>query len=565
MKSWIRTGVVILLAVGLVFSFALAQQHRRRGGGFSGTPTAVPPGWYQKSVALVVGIDQYSQGWPALRASVSDARKVEDVFRRQGFRVYLLLNQQATKAEILRHLYDVIPPDLSANDRFVFYFSGHGQTERVVGGHEMGYLIPVDGRKANGQDQFSTYLSMEEIKTVLMNKYNAKHVLLVADACFSGLLARGGNIRPVDVQQALRQEGRMVLTAGQQDEPAVDGLFTSVFVQGISGAADANGDGYVTFNELVLYSQQHVTARSNGQQNPMAQPWEPGGQMVFHCGDMGQGGGETPTPTPPPPPPPVVEQTPQPQAAGDMVLLPGGTFIMGCVDGDSQCANDEKPAHRVNLNSFYMDVHDVTVAEYTQCVSAGVCKAARASTDQWAEFYNLNNAYRENHPINGVDWNDANTYCGWRQKRLPTEAEFEYALRGGSQGYIYPWGNNSTPPQGFGNYADESFHRRFANYGYFAGYDDGYVGTSPVCSFTRNAYGLCDISGNVWEWTADWYDSNYYQSSPSNNPRGPSSGSSRVLRGGGWFSGPRDTRASIRFDFRPGLTNFLIGFRCSRD
>jgi formylglycine-generating enzyme required for sulfatase activity len=182
-----------------------------------------------------------------------------------------------------------------------------------------------------------------------------------------------------------------------------------------------------------------------------------------------------------------------------MVRLPGGTFMMGCVDGDSQCGNDEKPAHRVNLDSFYLDVHEVTVAEYAQCVNAGVCKPALIADNEYDEFYNWNKPGRKNHPVNGVDWNDAHTYCQWRGKRLPTEAEFEYALRGGSQGYIYPWGNNNTPPRGYGNYPDESAHRSFSDWSYFAGYDDGYVGTAPVCSFTRNPYGLCDISGNVWE------------------------------------------------------------------
>ena len=253
------------------------------------------------------------------------------------------------------------------------------------------------------------------------------------------------------------------------------------------------------------------------------------------------------------------------RAEDGMVLLPGGSFIMGCVDGDSQCSNDEKPAHRVNLDSFYLDEHEVTVAEYARCVSAGVCKPAQVRDDEYREFYNLNNVDRENHPANGVDWNEANAYCSWRQKRLPTEAEFEYALRGKDQGRIYPWGNNATPPARFGNYADETAHRRFSSWSYFAGYDDGHLGTSPVCSFQRNPYDLCDISGNVWEWTADWYDSNYDQSTPSNNPTEPASGTTRVFRGGGWGNDSWGVRASERFGVAPGVWASFLGFRCSRD
>jgi formylglycine-generating enzyme required for sulfatase activity len=279
-----------------------------------------------------------------------------------------------------------------------------------------------------------------------------------------------------------------------------------------------------------------------------------------------QGGGPGPATTPTP------ASTPTPTAEG-MVRVPGGSFMMGCVDGDSQCKDDEKPRHQVTLRSFDLDVHDVTVAEYAQCVNAGRCKepsSTATARDQWADFYNWQRPGRENYPVNGVDWNDAKTYCTWRQKRLPKEAEFEYALRGGAQGQVYPWGDAGTPPPGSGNYADESAARHFlymrqrADW-WFHDYDDGFVGASPVCSFTRNAFGLCDISGNVLEWAADWYDKNYYRSSPPNNPPGPTSGSSRVLRGGSWFMGPDAARASYRGLTPPDVRISLIGFRCSRD
>jgi formylglycine-generating enzyme required for sulfatase activity len=248
-----------------------------------------------------------------------------------------------------------------------------------------------------------------------------------------------------------------------------------------------------------------------------------------------------------------------------MVHVPGGTFMMGCVDGDTQCDNNEKPRHQVMLSSFYLDIHEVTAAEYAQCVNAGACTSP-GTDDFWAEFYNWNKPGRENHPVNGVRWYNADTYCRWQNKRLPTEAEFEYALRGGNDGYVYPWGNNRTPPARFGNYGDESLHRRFPSIPYFAGYDDGYVGTSPVCKFARNAYGLCDMSGNVREWVSDWDDDNYYQSSPNHDPQGPSSGLFRVFRGVGWkLVDPGYVRVSYRGPGGPYDQDSDLGFRCARN
>jgi formylglycine-generating enzyme required for sulfatase activity len=252
-----------------------------------------------------------------------------------------------------------------------------------------------------------------------------------------------------------------------------------------------------------------------------------------------------------------------------MVKIPGGTFTMGCVSGD-RCGDDEKPAHRVTVNSYWMDEHLVTAREFEKCVSAGVCQAAATSgAEADRPFYNWGKSDRADHPINGVDWNAANAYCSWQGKRLPTEAEYEFALRGGSEGNRYPWGNSETPPPGYGNYADESRHRHlphhFDYFHFFRGYDDGYVGTSPVCTFARNSYGLCDISGNVWEWCADWYDKDYYRSSPSRNPKGPSLGEARVMRGGSWDSDPREDHASGRYHLKPTDRCCRFGFRCVRD
>jgi formylglycine-generating enzyme required for sulfatase activity len=251
---------------------------------------------------------------------------------------------------------------------------------------------------------------------------------------------------------------------------------------------------------------------------------------------------------------------------GDMVKIPAGWFNMGCSPQDSKCDNDEKPSKRVYVDAFYMDVHETTVAQYRQCVSAGSCKAAIASSDKnWGAYYNWDKSGRGDHPVNGVSWSDANSYCQWKGKRLPTEAEFERALRGGFEGRKYPWGNSSTPPSPDGNYADESAKRRFSDLTTIKGYDDGYVGTAPVCRFGRNEYGLCDISGNVWEWCEDWYDKDYYSRMADKNPINHTKASNRVLRGGSWLDDPQSLRASNRDGINPTGGGNYFGFRCSRD
>jgi sulfatase modifying factor 1 len=189
----------------------------------------------------------------------------------------------------------------------------------------------------------------------------------------------------------------------------------------------------------------------------------------------------------------------------ETVLIPGGEFLMGVID-----SSGDNPSHKVYLTSFYLDKYEVTNSQYHR-----FCKETRRQLPEfWGQDeYHCSEKY-PNHPVVGVSWEDAKAIAEWCGMRLPTEAEWEYAARGGPINQDYPWGNSM----------DESL----ANY-----YRPEVKGTTEIGSFTADKYGLFDMVSNVAEWESDFYDLYYYMKSPFEDPRGPMSGKFRVIRGGG--------------------------------
>ena len=221
-----------------------------------------------------------------------------------------------------------------------------------------------------------------------------------------------------------------------------------------------------------------------------------------------------------------------------MVLIPAGEFQMGSDDGE----DDEKPVHTVYVDAFYMDIYEVTNAQFEKFLE---------SKGRIRIHWSLGRPgfSHPNSPVIGAG-PSAMAYCEWAGKRLPTEAEWEKAARGGLEGKKYPWGDE--PP-------DETK----TNFNHHVGHP------TPVGSYPPNGYGLYDMMGNVCEWVSDWYRPDYYQNSPKRNPQGPDSGFEgwRVVRGGGWTSLPEHLSVSTRKGDYPGpvrMGGYSFGFRCAK-
>lgn len=280
-----------------------------------------------------------------------------------------------------------------------------------------------------------------------------------------------------------------------------------------------------------------------------------------------------------------------------MVSLPGAIFLMGTDSPDSFPEDGEGPVRAVTVDPFFMDKYPVTNDQFQTFVSSTGYKT-EAETYGWSfvfwshlpasRFSSLvedtvaaapwwckvpgaswhtpegpgsHLAGRGNHPVVHVSWNDAQAYSQWSGQRLPTEAEWEYAARGGLEQKLYPWGDKLRP---------DGEHRCNIWQGEFPKLDtgdDGYAGTSPVDAFPPNAFGLYSITGNTWEWCADWFDTEFHRSADRNNPTGPPTGTSKAMKGGSFLchkSYCNRYRVAARSSNTPDSSTSNIGFRCCR-
>lgn len=280
----------------------------------------------------------------------------------------------------------------------------------------------------------------------------------------------------------------------------------------------------------------------------------------------------------------------------DMVYIPGGSFLMGTNQKEGFPADGEGPIRKVKVDPFYMDAHTVTNAQFKAFIAdTGYITEAEQYGWSFVFYHFISPRTAEkvkqkvqgvqwwwvvegavwNHPagpdstIEGrmddpvvhVSWNDAKGYCDWAGKRLPTEAEWEFAARGGLEQKTYPWGDELTP---------DGIHQCNIWQGTFPetnNKEDGYIGTAPAKSFPANGFGLYNMSGNVWEWCSDWFSKNIHRRGGRDNPKGPETGEARVMRGGSYLchhSYCNRYRVAARTSNTPDSSTGNIGFRCVR-
>jgi formylglycine-generating enzyme required for sulfatase activity len=279
-------------------------------------------------------------------------------------------------------------------------------------------------------------------------------------------------------------------------------------------------------------------------------------------------------------------------ASHEDVAVPAGAFLMGDAFGEGYATDGETPVHEVELAGFRIDATTVTNQMFAAFVEATGYRTEAERYGSSAVFHLLVQAPREDvlgpaagapwwlnvkgadwahpagpssswterpdHPAVHVSWHDAQAYCAWAGRRLPTEAEWEYAARGGLVGARYAWGDELTPG---GQHRCNKWQGTFPTHNTE---DDGHLGTAPVKSFPANGYGLYEVAGNVWEWCNDWFLPKYYRNSPRDNPQGPTIGAGRVMRGGSYLcheSYCNRYRVAARTSNTPESSSGNCGFR----
>ena len=294
---------------------------------------------------------------------------------------------------------------------------------------------------------------------------------------------------------------------------------------------------------------------------------------------------------------PIVRTNTPRRAPKEMVRIPGGSFVMGTDDDDGFPADGEGPPRQVEVSPFFIEETAVTNVQFVRFVRATgyrteaerfgwsfvfhsfvSTRAARSVTQAVAEapwWWRVDGAcwrrpegsgsgigHRMDHPVVHVSWNDAEAYCRWAGRRLPTEAEWEMAARGGLIGKRYAWGDAMTPD---GRHMCNIWQGEFPDHN---SADDGFLGTAPARSFEPNGFGLFNVSGNVWEWQSDWFSPTFHRDGPRHNPSGPPNGVSRVIRGGSYLchdSYCNRYRVAARSANTPDSSTGNMGFRCVVD
>jgi len=573
-------------------------------------------GLYRESHALLIGVSDYSGGWPDLENIPRELDTVQATLEVQGFQV--TRQHDPDSRELRRAIEDFISRHgRQRENRLLFFFSGHGHTMEKGYRREMGYLVPADAphpdRDRNGF--LNNAVSMNQVLTWARD-IDAKHAMFLFDSCFSGSVFKARNLpgQPPHISRLTDKPVRMFITAGNAGEtvPAVS-VFAPAFVDALQyRLGDLDKDGFVTGMELGIYLQGKVAKHAD--QTPQfgkIRDFELSqGDFVFLSGEGGATGQADTAPPAPPVPPLSVElafwesikdardpayfkaylsrfpdgqfaalarlrleapgeapssaDAPTGPAPGKVwtepttgmafVWVAKGCFQMGS-PGDETGRFGNERRHEACVEDFWLGKHEVTNAQY---------RRFRAAHD--SGNYRGRSLNGDDQPVVNVTWKAAAAYAEWLSKksehtfRLPSEAEWEYGSRAGEETARH-WGDAPDSACRYANVLDEAWRRQ----GWYTGghphpCDDGHLLTAPVGQFQPNAYGLYDMLGNVWEWTCSAYEAAY----GGDDARCAGEAKLRAYRGGSWENGPRYVRAASRERFPPESRKYVLGFRLAR-
>jgi formylglycine-generating enzyme required for sulfatase activity len=551
---------------------------------------------YSESYALIVGNGNYTEGWDPLPGALRDVKEVAEALKRKGFRV--TVKTDLTMDEFKYAFGEFFMKyGMEKDNRLLFYYAGHGYTQKLITGEDLGFLVMVDApvpeKNSLGFDLASVDMGWMVTQA---KRINARHALFIFDSCFSGtILNFRERVTPGFISDNVKYPVRQFITAGRASESVPDySVFKQSFLNLIEGRArEPIPDGYITGEELGLYLKTQVP-QYNPNQHPqygkIRDPKLDQGDFVFVVPE------KTAALKKPRTGPEPGQVWKEPTTDMEFVWVPGGCYEMGQTENERQellkaagdehykkYFSDELPRHKICVDGLWMGKHEVTRGQFRRFIDeTGYQTDADKGGYSWMwtdsgtgfrwekkEGYNWQKTgfkQDDNHPVVDVSWNDAKAFLKWlsdkkgNNVRLPTEAEWEYACRAGTQTTRF-WGNNPDDACNYANVHDITSKRvnEFTWNNHTC--NDGYANTSPVGNFKPNNFGIYDMLGNVWEWCEGWYDTDYYKKSPKQNPKGPSRGSYRVLRGGSWGNDPWFVRCADRGGDVPDVRDSFIGFR----
>ena len=542
----------------------------------------------QDKYAVLIGVEAYDTGtFENLDYASDDAEEIGETLDNLGFQTTVMTSESpntklrpASPKKILDVIKSVIR-SCGNGDTLVISLSGHGvqfsDEELQESGVRETYFCPSD---ADLGDKESLVKISEIVQ--LMNNSPASRKLLLVDACQENVLsAQGKRKSSKKIELGSVHESRRSIPGGMEvifsclsgqfsweHEALEHSVFSYHVIQYLQGKADSR---FYDSDELDLAGLAYFVGKKTNdyvRQNNLSadgqSPVRRGGSSNWPLG--------------------TIESTTLVNSMGvELVQIPAGTFMMGSPETEED-RDDDETLHEVEITKpFYMATTEITKGQFAEFIRVSGYRTEAEEDGEggygWNESedkfegpdpkYNWKNTgfrYEDDHPVVNVSWNDAVEFCKWlsekegKEYRLPTEAEWEYACRAGSTDRFF-FGNKENDMVKYSNVADSSLKRKYDSASWALSASDGYAFTAPVGSFTPNKFGLYDMHGNVWEWCQDRYDSEYYDESPKRDPKGPSTGSSRVLRGGSWYDLPAVTRCAFRRGRGPSDRRGNNGFR----